>query len=136
MCRLLKVNRFSLYYQKDTKSTKHQDNEELIYLIKTIFKRSRNHYGIRKINVELMKSGYQISRRCINRIMKENGLVSIYTVKQYKLHKTSCNNDKIENVLNRKFNQKKKMNIIVSDLTYVNVVGKWNYICLILDVFN
>ena len=136
MCRLLKVNRSSLYYQKDTKSIKHQDDEELIYLIKTIFKRSRNHYGTRKIKVELMKSGYQISRRRIGRIMKENGLVSSYTVKHYKLHKTNCNNDKIDNVLNRKFNQKKKMNVIVSDLTYVNVAGKWNYICLILDLFN
>ncbi len=49
---------------------------------------------------------------------------------------TSCNNDKIDYVLNRKFNKKKKMNVIVSDLTYVNVAGKWNYICLILDLFN
>lgn len=136
MFRLLKVNRSSLYYQKDTKNIKHQEDEKLVYLIKTIFKRSRNNYGTRKIKIGLMKSGYQISRRRIGLIMKENGLGSIYTVKYYKLHKTSYNNDKIDNVLNRKFNQKKKMNVIISDLTYINVTGKWNYICLILDLFN
>lgn len=26
--------------------------------------------------------------------------------------------------------------MVVSDLTYVNVKGKWNYICLILDLYN
>ena len=28
------------------------------------------------------------------------------------------------------------MKVIVSDLTYVNVAGKWNYICLMLDLYN
>ena len=28
------------------------------------------------------------------------------------------------------------LEVIVSDLTYVNVAGKWNYICLILDLWN
>lgn len=105
MCRLLKVNRSSLYYRQNKKSIKYQENEELIQLIKTIFKRSRNHYGTRKIKVELMKNGYKVSRRKIGRIMKENGLVSSYTIKHYRLHKTGCNNDKTDNVLNRKFNQ-------------------------------
>lgn len=31
---------------------------------------------------------------------------------------------------------KKKMNVVVSDLAYVNVAGKWNYICLMLDLYN
>lgn len=68
--------------------------------------------------------------------MKENGLVSNYTVKQYKIHSTTCNNDKIDNILDRQFNQEKRMNVVVSDLTYVNVAGKWNYICLMLDLYN
>jgi len=68
--------------------------------------------------------------------MNLNGLVSNYTVKQFKVHKTKCNNDLVENVLNRNFNRKEEMDVIVSDLTYVNVLGKWNYICLILDLYN
>ena len=46
------------------------------------------------------------------------------------------NEDKIENKLNREFNRKEKLDVVVSDLTYVNVQGKWNYICLIIDLFN
>lgn len=28
------------------------------------------------------------------------------------------------------------MKVVVSNLTYVNVSGKWNYICLMLDLYN
>lgn len=39
--------------------------------------------------------------------MNLNGLVSNYTIKQYKVHKSSCNKDKVENVVNRKFTRSK-----------------------------
>lgn len=29
-----------------------------------------------------------------------------------------------------------KTNVIVSDLTYVNVAGKWHYICNLIDLYN
>lgn len=68
--------------------------------------------------------------------MDLNGLVSNYTVKQYKVHKATCNNDKVDNILNREFDRNEELDVVVSDLTYVNVAGKWNYICLIIDLFN
>ena len=68
--------------------------------------------------------------------MNLNGLVSNYTVKQFKVHKSTCNEENIDNKLNREFNREEKLDVVVSDLTYVNVQGKWNYICLIIDLFN
>ena len=68
--------------------------------------------------------------------MKANNLVSNYTMKQYKIKKNPVNNEKVENILNRKFNKKNELDVVVSDLTYVNVQGKWNYICLIIDLYN
>lgn len=132
MCKLLKISR-SLIYYRPTQKTK--DNK-VINAILTIFKDSRNNYGSRKIKVELSKSGYQVSVRKIRRIMQENGLVSNYTVKQYKVHKSTCNNDKVENIVHREFDREKILDVVVSDLTYVNVDGYWNYICLLLDLYN
>ena len=40
------------------------------------------------------------------------------------------------NLLNREFKRKNLFEILVSDLTYVRVKSKWNYICLFVDVFN
>ena len=85
MCKLLKVSRSLVYYHMN-KEISTNSSEELIITnhIKSIFKRSRNNYGARKIKKELGgKLNYQVSRRWISRIMKENGLVSNYTVAQF-----------------------------------------------------
>lgn len=137
MCKLLNIPRATLYYAKKRANVKpNKEDSKLVNTICKIFKKSRNNYGTRKIKRELAKLHYIVSRRKIGRIMKENGLVSNYTVKQFKLHKSTCNNDPIKNELNRNFNQEDRMNVIVSDLTYVNVAGKWNYICTIIDLYN
>lgn len=91
MCKLLNISRSSLYYAKNKPAKKYNVEEKLTQHIKEIFKNSRNNYGFRKIKVELKKKGIIASKRRIRRIMKENGLVSTYTVKQYKVHKQTCN---------------------------------------------
>ncbi|SNT19142.1 Transposase InsO and inactivated derivatives [Anaerovirgula multivorans] len=101
-----------------------------------IFKASRNNYGTRKIKIELKKLGLTVSRRKIGRIMKINGLVSNYTVAQYKPHVSKCNESKIMNELNREFNTETPYAAVVSDLTYVRVKNTWNYVCLLIDLFN
>ena len=66
--------------------------------------------------------------------MRENGLVSNYIVAKYKVHKTKVNEAKISNLVKREFNNRSQMEVVVSDLTYVRVNRKWNYVCLILDL--
>jgi putative transposase len=53
--------------------------------------------------------------------MKEQGLVSKYTVAQFKPTKTTCNESTVANTLNREFDQDQEFKVIVSDLTYVRV---------------
>ena len=61
--------------------------------------------------------------------MKKYGLISNYTVKQHKIYPNKCNEEKIENIVNKEFNREQSLDVVVSDLTYVNVKGKRNYIC-------
>ena len=42
----------------------------------------------------------------------------------------------IHNELNREFEQEEERAVVVSDLTYVRVNQKWNYVCLFVDLFN
>lgn len=132
MCRVLNLPRSTYYYEAKQKT----DESELVMLIKNIFKDSRNNYGTRKIKKELAKQDLKISRRRIGRIMKQEGLVSSYTVAQFKVHKESCNESKVENLVDRKFNDRQPLGVVVSDLTYVRVASKWNYICVLVDLFN
>lgn len=132
MCKVLKISRSSYYYEAAQKS----DESDLVERIKEIFRTSRENYGTRKIKKELAKEGFIVSRRRIGRIMKQEGLVSCYTVAQFKPHVDKCNESKIANVVNREFNEQPEYNVVVSDLTYVRVGMSWNYICVLIDLFN
>jgi transposase InsO family protein len=101
-----------------------------------VFKLSRNNYGTRKIRKELEKRKLIASRRRIGRIMQANGLVSNYTVAQYKVQRISVNRELVENKVNREFDNRDLLEVVVSDLTYVRVNGQWNYVCLIWDLYN
>lgn len=68
--------------------------------------------------------------------MKKLGLISNYIKHRPKQKKTTCNNDDLPNILNREFNRDNPLDVAVSDLTYVRVAGVWNYICLIVDLWN
>ena len=68
--------------------------------------------------------------------MNKYGLVSSYTVKKFKVHKCTCNNDDIPNKVHRKFNKREDLEVVVSDLTYVRVKEKRCYICILINLFN
>ncbi|QTB29304.1 IS3 family transposase [Lysinibacillus sphaericus] len=99
-----------------------------------IFKESRNNYGTRKIKKELSKlpEPKHVSRRRIGRLMKGLGLVSNYTVAQYKLHNSTCNEAPIKNELQGQFEQVEPLAVIV-----INICPcKWHYVCIFVDLFN
>lgn len=133
MCKVLNLSRSTYYYESKAKN---KDESQLIADIVGIFRRSRNNYGTRKIKQELNKVGQKVSRRRIGRIMKQEGLVSNYTVAQFKPHTDKCNEAKIENIVNRQFDKQPHLNVVVSDLTYVRVGHHWHYLCVLVDLFN
>jgi transposase InsO family protein len=132
MCKVLQIQRSTYYYEAKERALE----DDLTSTIIEIFQNSRQNYGTRKIKVELKKLGHQISRRRIGRIMNEQGLVSTYTIVQFKPQSKDVNESTQKNELNREFDQEEELTVVVSDLTYVRVNQKWNYICVFVDLFN
>ena len=132
MCKKLKISRSTIYYKKEQKVVDAKLENEVI----DIFNESRKVYGTRKIKHKLQEEGFIASRRRIGCIMIKYDLVSAYTKKKYRREKTGCNEELKENIVDRKFEGRKQLEIVVSDLTYVQVGSKWNYVCNILDLFN
>lgn len=89
MCKVLQVNRSTYYYESNPRQVDGSVEEAIIQ----IFDNNLRVYGTRKIKAELKKRGMVVSRRRIGRLMKKNGLVSAYTVAQYKPHKATVNDD-------------------------------------------
>lgn len=132
LCKVLNISRSSYYYEAKSKP----DETSLTAAVVNLFTISRNNYGTRKIKKELAKHNTVVSRRKIGRIMKQEGLVSNYTVAQFRPQKDTCNESKIANVVDRQFKKQSYRNVVVSDLTYVRVGMNWNYICVLVDLFN
>jgi len=132
MCRVLKLSRATYYYEAKAKP----DHSKLTAAIRECFIQSRNNYGARKLKQELAKKDIVVSRRKIGKLMKQEGLVSNYTIAQFKPQRNQCNEDKVENVVNRQFTKQTYRKVVVSDLTYVRVGMSWNYICVLIDLFN
>lgn len=139
MCKFLKVPRSLVYYHLKNRGRVNKVSEEEIELenaIIRIFRESRNNYGTRKIKKQLERESIQASRRKIGQVMKKYSLVSNYNVAQYKVKSKVCNEAKTQNILNREFANRDKLEVVVSDLTYVRVGGQWNYICALLDLYS
>jgi len=66
--------------------------------------------------------------------MNKYGLISKYTIARSKRRKNHVNEEKLPNILNREFNDRIPMEVVVSDLTYIKVARKWHYICLLIDL--
>jgi putative transposase len=120
MCKVLKISRTVYYYERQNRKV----DTNLENMVIQIFNASRKNYGTRKIRMELRKHEIHTSRRKIARIMAQHVLVSSYTMKQYKVTRSECNNDSDQNIVNRKFNDRASLEVTVSDLIYINVAGK------------
>lgn len=133
ICELLDISRQYLY---SSYKPRVKDEQELIETIKTEFFKNRRAYGARKMRHHLERKGIKIGRKRLRRIMRENGLVSCYTKTKFRHKATEPNNSTVGNILNRNFKTLRPYQAVVTDLTYVDINGKWYYICLIVDLFN
>ena len=133
MCECLDIARSTYYYEAKSSPS---DDESLTEEIQEIFRANRRTYGTRRIKKELSKKGKVVSRRKNSRIMKKLGLQSCYTVAHYRVHQPKSNESDLGNTLNREFKTANPHGAIVSDLTYVRVGKKWNYLCVLLDLYN
>lgn len=135
MCKALHIQKSSYYYKAVEKASESTTEEAII----NEFYLSRCNYGTRKLKVQLSQkqNGHEIirsSRRKIGKIMAKNNLVSKYTLKHRKTHKSIVNRDEISNIVERDFAGRRPFEVVVSDLTYVKCAGRWHYICVLLDL--
>jgi len=134
MCRVLKVTRSLVYY----KPTPHKVDVELENAVIEEFNNNRKVFGTIKLKRALKRRENPInaSRRRIGKIMKKYNLVSKYVqrAKRKKTAETSVNNEDRPNLVERRWDKRKPLEVIVSDLTYVKVSSQWHYICLLVDV--
>lgn len=134
-CRLLGVAR-STYYSMRAREDAPPAPDPVAPDVVAAHAASGGRYGSRKIKASLGRSGITVSRRRICRIMRENGLASAYGRKRFRVHPGAVNEADVPNVVARVFGGRAPRTHICSDLTYVRVGAAWNYVCLLVDLYN
>ena len=102
-----------------------------------IYKQQRGLIGSPTMTDLINKAGLHVNHKCIERLMKENGLYAVYRLKFKKA--TTNSNHKMpvsSNLLKRNFRVEKPNKVWVSDITYIKTKQGWLYLCIVIDLFS
>ena len=114
-------------------SKRSKEDQALKADIRVIHEKNRQLYGERRIKDDLADLGKTVSRKRINRLMKEEELVC-KTRRKFKATTNSRHNKPVaENLLNREFSHDKPDRAYVGDITYVPTREVWLYLSVFID---
>jgi transposase InsO family protein len=135
MCEVLAVPRSSYYDSLEkTVSKREQENQELTKEIQRIHLESKARYGAPKIHKTLLNSGFCLSLKRVQRLMRKAGIRSI-TKKKYRPCPSKEKVVQLENLLKRDFSTHTINEKWVADITYIPTVRNgWCYLASVLDL--
>mgnify|MGYP002333546821 FL=1 len=131
---MLGVNRSSYRYWRANPTKIVPKRIRLISEMKRWFALSNGSAGQRSLVKLLAISGFHVSRWLVNKLMKQEGLIS----RQLPTHKYAKNEKEhlsIPNVLNRNFSPTAPNQSWCGDVTYVWTGNKWAYLAVVLDLY-
>ncbi|WP_425415443.1 IS3 family transposase [Peribacillus loiseleuriae] len=137
MCEVLDMPR-STYYQSliKTESARDRENRLLLEQIQLIHIKSKGRYGAPKIHFLLLKAGFSVSLKRVQRIMRKAGIYSI-TIKKFRPQTNRKPIEARENVLQQDFSTSKLNEKWVADITYIHTLRDgWCYLATVLDLYS
>jgi len=133
MCQALKVSR-SGYYQwiKYPNSQRKIEDMDLKQEIIVIYHNSRRTYGSPRIHQALLREDYYVSKKRMERLMREAGIDAI-AKKKYRATTDSKHTLPVAaNSLNRNFSVDKPNQFWVADIIYIYTQESWFYLSTIM----
>jgi len=127
---LLRLNRTGLYYVPASPTEWELELRRRIDRLNTDFP----YYGSRKITATLGEEGFVVSRKRVQRLMAEMGLLSVYP-RQRNLSAANPAHKKYPYLL-RGVMASYPNHIWGTDITYVRLKGGWMYLTVILDWYS
>jgi transposase InsO family protein len=137
MSKALGVSRRGYYGWESRKPGRHEEEDlELASHIEKIFREHRGRYGSPRVWEELKHRGWKVSRKRVERLMREQNLCSrrrrkvVFTTDSRHLYGAAGN------ILNRDFYAVFGGEKWVSDITYVRTSGGWLYLTVVIDLWD
>jgi putative transposase len=135
MCRVLQVSRTGyLQWRVRAPSARQRSNDKLGAQLRVIHAESDRVYGRIRLWKALAQQGRRVGQERVRRLMKLNGLRSVYR-RPYRVTTRSDHAKPVAlNVLDRRFHQSEVDRAWSADITYVPTGEGWLYLAAVLDL--
>lgn len=137
MCQVLKVSRSGYYdWLKHPVSPRKKKDMELKQKIMEIYHQNRKRYGSPRIHQKLLREGYAIGKKRVERLM-QNLAIQAVAQRKYRATTDSAHAKPVaENHLNRDFTPERLNKSWVADITYIWTAEGWLYLATIMDLYS
>lgn len=137
MCRVLEVSRAGYYAWREREpSARAQQNVELVAEITEIHQKSRGTYGSPRVHAELRERGFEVSRKRVEKQMRDQGLFGRRRPKYRKTTDSNHGEPIAPNIVAREFTVDEPDRVWVADITYIWTVQGWMYLAVVIDLFS
>jgi transposase InsO family protein len=137
MAKVFGVSRSGYYAFEGQKTSLHEKVDlELSGETRQIFEDNHGRYGSPRVWEELKGRGWRVSRKRIERLMREMGLRARRRRKRVKTTDSAHKQAVAENILKQDFHAENPGEKWVSDITYLGTSGGWLYLTVILDLWD
>lgn len=104
--------------------------------IKQIYQKSRQRYGSPRIHQKLLREGYHIGKKRVERLMSELDIQAVAKRKYQATTDSTHSKPVADNLLNRDFTPDKPNTSWVADITYIPTAEGWLYLATIMDLYS
>jgi len=135
MCRVLGVTKSGFYaWMKRPTPARSRSDAQLAASVAAVHQRSRRTYGSPRVHRELKARGVRVSKKRIERLMRENGLQG-RSKRRFKRTTDSRHGGPIApNILARHFRADEPNRVWVTDVTAIATGEGWLYLAPMLDL--
>jgi len=104
--------------------------------IRQIYYQNRKRYGSPRIFQQLLREGYAIGKKRVERLMRQMGIQAVAKKKYKATTDSSHANPVAGNLLDRNFTPDKPNTSWVADITYIPTSEGWLYLATIMDLYS
>ena len=127
------ISRSTYYYEIKKTDAVAERNKGILDEIKDIFVKNKSRYGVRRVYQELIRRGYTVNHKRVQRLMHEAGLLGKRPKEKY--HSYIGNVGKVaENLINRDFSTTAPLQKWTTDVSQFNFSWGKCYLSPILDM--
>jgi putative transposase len=137
LCDVLGVSRSGYYaWSKRPTPVRTKSDAALKAQIAAVHAKSRSTYGSPRVHAELRSKGVSVSRKRIERLMREEGIKARQKRRFRRTTDSNHTHPIAPNVLEREFTAEAPNKVWVTDVTYIATDEGWLYLAAILDLFS